>query len=1504
MSGIEVAAIMAITAGAVVAITQQPAMQQSDYSVGINTSGTDVEIPVCYGLSKTGCHRVFDEPVMTKDGNDTLTVVYSFSEGPVHSIQQIYIDELPLFLVEKDYTTGTIGQLEISSVFNQHVQVQFSNGERGGYRYLMAEENSDGKWDETFLGQGIASICLKIKLDQTEGHIKGDNFSVRIKSKGRLVRDIRVVGEPRVYQTATTTAGTNPALVMYDYLTDADYGCGYRDEQVDQQSFIEAANWCDANNVRFNGVVNQKQSYKKNLEFMLTSMNAAIVEINGRYYCLMDTPGIVQAHFDDSNTQGKFTANNKPASRYFNQLEVSWMNPEIQSNKDVSVYPPCSNTDARIQRDGKIITNRLELPFTSDKDTVDFLASFALRKADYSCEVQFTAMLDGFFIKPFDIISVSRPELKQPEWSNRLFRVMSLKPVIFGAKAGTVEVTAVEYNDAVYDQPLIGETSTAISNPTEVPAPYDLSFSFMEGRYGVTGDLKWQSSIRDIRETLVLYKLSAEPDTSYQLFQTVQDKHCIITGLTDARYDFKVINRDMWNRTSAAAYLLSVDASDKTQFPKVTGLQVTQQNTPDFVYKWDDMLERPVQVQDVNRYPNVIGSGKVKDYFLNYEVRVYKAGVLVHSAVTTIPEFKYRLADNAKTGLNRRVKIDVCIKGKAGAKSQPVAVEALNNQQKVPSGIEVYGGLSGLNVKFDAPTEPDHKGVLVYMSTTRGFTPTLADLFADLSQTNYLTRPVMDKGTYFIRLAAYDCFGQDGLVFSGEKQASIVDVDSLLAGLGSDTTALFELLSSKASQSSLDQTEQHAQEAFDKALSEATRVLDLAKADDKTIKAELKAVIDSVAGSLALTDARVTTVEQTVTTKDAAMATRVNQVLAKTNTNLASITSLTKTVTNNNSSATTQLNAVTAKTASNLAEINRTNKTVTDNNTAVTAQLNTLTSKTTSNLASINQTNQTAATNQTAITSQLNTLTSKTSTNASSITGLNSTVTTLNNAQTTQVNAVKAIANKAAADIKTTNTTVASNQSALLSSITTMESNVKQDSSTKVAQSEARSTANINAKYNQAVKISTDQNTAQASLIGQLTTAMNNNRASITSTQQLINTVDGKVNAKVGLSLDVNGKIAGWASTNNGTSSSFAIQADKFLVSHSGTDHPVFAIENGRLVVKTAMIGVLDSANIKAGAIDTAHLSATTINAVRANLTDANIVNASIGFAKIRDDIHSNGFVLNKSGWQITKAGALNAMSANIQGTIHGSHIKGSFVEGSIIFGSEGYLQRTQSDRGYGTRYGCFERLSYTASVTARPAAWSEYATIPMCSHDYSSDGATTIGTYAGSTVVLANNYNRSRLSSLSTSAQIEIDTSVVNSGGRSRSVLNATFRTLVEVSGVRANGTSAVIATHTITNDYLGTINNTTRAVFPLRAGWGGSLTVQCEYRSFREVDDGDGNYHDEYTYGVKSAYIDIKSMPSSINYSGNYRLIRYRFYTEIKNSYTAQQAHPHVANIQVTGK
>ncbi|HFR6051867.1 TPA: hypothetical protein ACHXHT_003959, partial [Shigella sonnei] len=185
------------------------------------------------------------------------------------------------------------------------------------------------------------------------------------------------------------------------------------------------------------------------------------------------------------------------------------------------------------------------------------------------------------------------------------------------------------------------------------------------------------------------------------------------------------------------------------------------------------------------------------------------------------------------------------------------------------------------------------------------------------------------------------------------------------------------------------------------------------------------------------------------------------------------------------------------------------------------------------------------------------------------------------------------------------------------------------------------------------LKNTVDGNTAQIGTLSQ--TVVSNNTAQTQAVTQLRSDVNGQiatvnqqmatkatastVDAQYSLSVNANGTVAGIrlvASQGASNNSAIYFAADKFIVSGSdsatvGGTAP-FAIVNGTTYIKTSMI---QAASIGTGYI--ADAAITNAKIANASINGAKIIDGEITNAKIGNQIMSNNYVYNQSGWLIDK---------------------------------------------------------------------------------------------------------------------------------------------------------------------------------------------------------------------------------------------------------------------------
>ena len=172
------------------------------------------------------------------------------------------------------------------------------------------------------------------------------------------------------------------------------------------------------------------------------------------------------------------------------------------------------------------------------------------------------------------------------------------------------------------------------------------------------------------------------------------------------------------------------------------------------------------------------------------------------------------------------------------------------------------------------------------------------------------------------------------------------------------------------------------------------------------------------------------------------------------------------------------------------------------------------------------------------------------------------------NVLTQSINSLSSVVGQNTADITTTATTAANANSATASLVTALTATV------------ATANGNIANNYN----ISVNADDALATSISTVSAAVGTVATSVTTETTARVLADGILEAKYGVSLDANGYITGFEQNNNGSTGTFKITADKFLIVEGAvageTGATVFDITNGLVTMEAAFIKNLTVGNM------------------------------------------------------------------------------------------------------------------------------------------------------------------------------------------------------------------------------------------------------------------------------------------------------------------------------------
>lgn len=341
------------------AMMNMPKFNQDDSGVELADAGAAQEINFVYVVEAV-CNAIkYLKTLLGKAirsfRRGLLSVVAVAGQGPFHALKQIYVNGTPVLKDSwKQFNAascGVIGKEHIEDRFSGHVQIQFNMGEKD-YFYSMINQMHP-KWDKTCVGKGIASVALKILRDPYKGEIQASP-QIEVEVEGRLVRDIRMTSSVPVYSSTMGTPGTNPALCILDYLVHPN-GVGISDD-IDEYSFAQLAGYFDKFNYRCNGVVNQGQSIKANLEALQADFQCVITKPMNKWTLISWTPDVVDVEFTEDDILEKDVEISWGSSKLnFNRLEVEYQDASKEFQKDILSYPACTN-DELIAKDGSVIT--------------------------------------------------------------------------------------------------------------------------------------------------------------------------------------------------------------------------------------------------------------------------------------------------------------------------------------------------------------------------------------------------------------------------------------------------------------------------------------------------------------------------------------------------------------------------------------------------------------------------------------------------------------------------------------------------------------------------------------------------------------------------------------------------------------------------------------------------------------------------------------------------------------------------------------------------------------------------------------------------------------------------------------------------------------------------------------------------------------------------------------------------------------------------------------------
>lgn len=827
----------------------------------------------------------------TPNGNSQ----YFFSEqvicmtGVEPYIEQIYFDQKPV-LQSAITQDGIVDKGLIKDEFRDYLQLEVRFGKPAGQSYSdtkeLARKYAGNKWNEKFLSNGVVSIASVIKKTQKsleKDILTNSNFTMNVLLKGMKIYD---------FMTGTKIASSCPVSQLYDYLTNEIYGLGYPVANINIDTFMECASYCNVNSLYSNGAINYQSTYKENVEGICQSFGGIMYVHAGKICLTVDRKTLSVATFNEDNMFGDLEVKTAGYSDYFNTIDAKYTAVENQFAESIVRIPADISADEVIRADGIVTPVSRDFTWIYTEDTVKKLATAELLKARYVLKTVTFVSNEAWDLKVWDAITITNEELG----INGKFKVISKGISTSQQDLGYCQIAAVEYPDEIFD----GDLSAVFNPPGTITGGRGDALTVMPPtnlrvtRLGTVSNgssvlVEWDASQDpNLRGYYVYYKRYNVNVWAFAADVNLNKTDFEIYGLSlDLTYDFSVVAYNMINRISDRLQLINIIPDYNFALPQVTGLilsnatDVDNETTAlDFNLEWDS--QRGL----------VVGNKTFNDYFKYYVISVYGDNGLYKKYYTQNNSFNFTFEMNLNRIRNPRFEI-IAQGYSTGTYSPPAVIQCINKQHPMPLDVVYQSGYQSIFINWSGENiQPDYAGSYAVLQNTGSG----AIITKDFNGLNFTSFDVPGGGEFNVKLAHYDKFGQDNMNYTPE-QTIIINADYQFSE--QDVENIKDIID-------LDKT-------VDDAMNNA---IDIANANtDTKVTAVKKELGDDI-------EASNTQLNTTIVDSNKALQQQIDLTNATVGENTASISTLTQTVADNQSATSTQISQLKSQVDDDIATVN------------------------------------------------------------------------------------------------------------------------------------------------------------------------------------------------------------------------------------------------------------------------------------------------------------------------------------------------------------------------------------------------------------------------------------------------------------------------------------------------------------------------------------------------------------------------------------------------------
>ena len=476
------AGILASTAVVANALTVKPkqrnsSLQQKSFSQETSNRSLMIRQPIIprdivYGETKKSGGILFME---TSDNNKYLHMIVQIASHEIQSFEEVYFDEKELTLSSTGNDSNGIARFNVTSpsTFNKDsifedsrktVRIKLHKGEdtQLADADLVAETT---KWTTAHRLAGISYIYVRLAYDPDVFPNGLPNVSAVV--KGKKVLDFR---------TSSTAFSSNPALCLYDYLSDTRLGLGVSLDNIDTTSFTTVANTCDENvtlsaggtqkKYKLDGVLYSDIAPMEIIDDMLSSFIGTMSYSNGKFNISGGKFTSPSISLSETDFAGGISLTAKQSRKdMFNTVKGIFTSPE--SNWMPTDYPMVTSSTF-VSGDGETIFADIDLPFTTSSVMAQRIAKIILFKNRQQMQLVAKVKFTAFNLRVGDTVNISNERFG---FTNKIFEVSDWTFTL--SDEMYIDVILKETSSSVYDWDA-EESSFSLDNTT-LPSTTDVS---------------------------------------------------------------------------------------------------------------------------------------------------------------------------------------------------------------------------------------------------------------------------------------------------------------------------------------------------------------------------------------------------------------------------------------------------------------------------------------------------------------------------------------------------------------------------------------------------------------------------------------------------------------------------------------------------------------------------------------------------------------------------------------------------------------------------------------------------------------------------------------------------------------------------------------------------------------------------------------------------------------------------------------------------------------------